>query len=294
MTSAAELMRPSEEQAATVMAATSQAQHQITSSEEAWTQWEGEKKLKENLQGGLQLFSGIAAGVFAIGTDNESEGLSDLFGVVFAAKEITENNLINEPENPQAIALKDINDLRSQLSGFQQYTQEAFKALSEQVAQLSSQLAQDNYEVKLELHGITERLQNEQETLFQLQNQFQNLFSTQVKAELQTTIADSVGWLSRTGEVLSPAKLQESLVALNKYATEIANGALVNKEAQAYDFEGADRELVAPKPENRKRSTNPSATSRVSRSNRGGSVDRYLRPWPTRRSGRKEPAPTHS
>lgn len=247
MTSAAELMRPSEETAAHVMAATSQAQEQITQSEEAWSTWEGELKLKENLQGGLELFSGLTAGVFAVATGNESEGMAGLFGVIFTAKEITENNLINEPENPQAIALKDINDLRTQLSGFQQYTQEAFKALSLQVAQLSSQLAQDNYEQKLELHGITERLQNEQETIFQLQNQLQNLFSTQVKAELQTTIADSVGWLSRTGEVLSRAKLQESLVALDKYATEIANGALVTKEPQPYTFEGADRQLVSGK-----------------------------------------------
>ena len=128
-----------------------------------------------------------------------------------------------------------------------QFSQESFHELNTQVAQLTSQLAQDTYEEKLELGALAEKLAFTQQTIYQLEDQLQTLFSTQVKAELETTIADSVGWLRRSGQLLSSSKLQESLVGLKKYATEIANGALTNKESQPYTFEGADVQLPSKK-----------------------------------------------
>ena len=151
------------------------------------------------------------------------------------------------PEDPQAIALTDISDLRNQMSGFEQFSQESFHALNTQVAQLTSQLAQDNSELKLEVGALAEKLAFAQQSIYQLEDQLQTLFSTQVKAELETTISDSVSWMKRTGQLLSSSKLQESLVGLKKYATEIANGALVNKETQPYTLEGAGVQLTSKK-----------------------------------------------
>jgi hypothetical protein len=247
MTSAAELLRPAEEKGAEVLAAAAQAQTQITEAEQKYASYEAEQKVRNDIKGGLEAVAGLGSSIFDFVHGDPQEGAAGLIGVAFKVWGLIEENVAEAPENPEETALKDIGDLRTQLSGFQQYTQEAFHAVNVQVAQLTAQLAQDNYEVKLELRTLTERLEAEQQTIFALQNEIQTLFSTQVKAELQTTIADSVGWLKRTGEVLPASKLQESLVALNKYATEIANGALGVKEAQPYTFEGAARELTSTK-----------------------------------------------
>ncbi len=247
MTSAAELMRPDEERGGEVLAAAAQAQAQVTEAEDNWAKFEEEQKVRNNIKGVLELFGDAGAAASAFATANYSEGISGVVGVAFKIYGLIEENSVNEPENPEDIALTDMHDLRNQLAGFQQYTQQAFHALNVQVAHLSAELARDTYEVNLQLAGLTARLESEQQAVFALQDEVQTLFSTQVKAELETTIADSVGWLERTGEVLAPSKFQESLVALNKYATEIANGALVNKEPQPYTFEGADRQLTSQK-----------------------------------------------
>ncbi|MHB1809578.1 MAG: hypothetical protein ACYCU0_09790, partial [Solirubrobacteraceae bacterium] len=246
MIAAAELLRPSDNTAATLQQATAQAQGQITEEETAYANYQAEKAQKELISGSVKSAAeGVAIGV-AFGTGNYSEGISGLIGVAFELYERTEGGLEKPPPGPQEITLEDLAALRTQLSGFQQYAQEAFHALNTQVAQLSSQLARENYEIKVELSSLGARLLREQGTIFALQNQVQTLFAAQTKANLQGTIEDSVGWLRLTGEPLSGQKFQESLVALKKYATEIANGALVNNsETQPYTFEGADRQLTS-------------------------------------------------
>ena len=246
MTAAAELLRPSDNTAAALQQATAQAQAQITEEETAYATYEAEKAQKEAIAGGVK--SGLLGGtaVLAIATGNYSEGISGLIGVGFELYEHTEEGLSNPPPGPQEITLKDLADISTQLAGFQQYTQEAFHALNTQLAQLTSQMARENYELKEELGALGEKLEKEQGTIFALQDQVKELFSAQTKADLQTTIEDSVGWLKRTGEPLSGSKIQEALVALKKYATEIANGALVNNaETQPYNLEGADLQLTS-------------------------------------------------
>lgn len=246
MVAAAELLRPSDNTAATLEQATTQAQAQITEDETAYADYEAERAQKEAIADGVKEGAEGATAALAIGTDNYSEGISGLIGVAFELYEHTEEGLQHPPPGPQEITLKDLADLSSQLAGFQQYTQEAFHALNTQLAQLTSQLARENYELKQELGSLGERLEKEQGTIFALQDQVKELFAAQTKADLQTTIEDSVGWFARTGEPLAPTKLQESLVALKKYATEIANGALVNNsETQPYTFEGASRQLTS-------------------------------------------------
>ncbi|MHB1537289.1 MAG: choice-of-anchor U domain-containing protein [Solirubrobacteraceae bacterium] len=246
MIAAAELLRPSDNTAASLQQATAQAQGQITEEETAYANYQAEKAQKELIAGSVKsVANGVAVGV-ALGTGNYSEGISGLIGVAFELYERTEGGLEKPPPGPQEITLKDLQDLSTQLSGFQQYAQEAFQALNTQVAQLSSQLARENYELKEEISSLAARLEKEQGTIFALQDQVQTLFAVQTKANLQSTIEDSVGWLRLTGEPLSGQKYQESLVALKKYATEIANGALVNNsETQPYTFEGADRQLTS-------------------------------------------------
>jgi len=245
MIAAAELLRPSDNTAAALQQATAEAQTQITEEETAYANYEAEQAQKELIAGSVKsVLEGVSIGV-AFGTDNYSEGISGLIGVAYEIYERTEGELQNPPPGPQEITLKDLADLSTQLAGFQQYAQEAFHALNTQVAQLSSQLARENYELKQELSALGSRLQKEQGTIFALQDQVQALFAVQTKADLQTQIEDSVGWLRRTGEPLSGPKFQEALVALKKYATEIANGALVNNsEVQPYTFEGANRQLT--------------------------------------------------
>jgi hypothetical protein len=246
MIAAAELLRPSDNTAATLQQATAQAQAQITEEETAYATYEAEKAQKEAIANGVK--TGLEGGtaVLAIATGNYSEGISGLIGVGFELYEHTEEGLSNPPPGPQEITLQDLADISTQLAGFQQYTQEAFHALNTQLAQLTSQLARENYELKEELGELGEKLEKEQGTIFALQDQVKELFAAQTKADLQTTIEDSVGWLRRTGEPLSGPKVQESLVALKKYATEIANGALVNNaETQPYTFEGADLQLTS-------------------------------------------------
>jgi hypothetical protein len=246
MIAAAELLRPSDNTAAALEQATAQAQTQITEEETAYANYEAEKAQKEAIAGGVK--SGLEGGtaVLAIATGNYSEGISGLIGVGFELYEHTEEGLSHPPPGPQQITLEDLADISTQLAGFQQYTQEAFHALNTQLAQLTSQMARENYELKEELGALGEKLEKEQGTIFALQDQVKELFSAQTKADLQTTIEDSVGWLRRTGEPLSGPKVQESLVALKKYATEIANGALVNNaETQPYTFEGAALQLTS-------------------------------------------------
>ena len=246
MVAAGELLRPSDNTAASLQQATAQAQAQITEEETAYATYEAEQAQKAAIAGGVK--SGLLAGtgVLAIATGNESEGIAGLIGVGFEVYEHTEKGLSNPPPGPQEITLQDLADISTQLAGFQQYTQEAFHALNTQVAQLSAQLARENYELKEQLGELGERLVKEQGTIYTLQDEVQTLFATQTKANLQTSIEDSVGWLKRTGEPLSGPKIQEALVALKKFATEIANGALVNNaETQPYTFEGADRQLTS-------------------------------------------------
>jgi hypothetical protein len=245
MIAAAELLRPSDNTAATLQQATAEAQGKITEEETAYAEYEAEKAERELIAGSVNSAAqGIGIGV-AFATDNFSEGISGLIGVAFELYERTEGELENPPPGPQEITLEDLADLSAQLSGFQQYTQEAFKALNTQVAQLSSQLARENYELKEEIGDLGARLEKEQGTIFALQDEVQTLFAAQTKANLQGTIEDSVGWLKLTGEPLSGEKFQESLVALKKYATEIANGSLVNNsETQPYTYEGANRQLT--------------------------------------------------
>ncbi len=246
MIAAAELLRPSDNTAAALQQATAQAQAQITEEETAYATYEAEKAQKEAIADGIKEGLGIGTSILALGTENYSEGVGGLIGVGFEIYENVEGGLSNPPPGPQEITLKDLADLSTQLSGFQQYTQEAFHAVNTQLAQLSSQLARENYELKEELSNLGERLQKEQGTVFALQDQVKELFAAQTKANLQTTIEDSVGWLKRTGEPLGGPRVQEDLVALKKYATEIANGALVNNdETQPYDFEGAARQLTS-------------------------------------------------
>jgi hypothetical protein len=245
MTAAGELLRPSDNTAAALQQATTQAQAQITEEETAYATYEAEKAQKEAIAGGVK--SGLLGGtaVLALATGNYSEGIAGLIGVGFELYEHTEEGLSNPPPGPQEITLQDLADLSTQLAGFQQYTQEAFHAINTQLAQLTSQMARENYELKEELSALGARLQKEQGTIFALQDQVKELFAAQTKADLQTTIEDSVGWLRRTGEPLAGAKIQEALVALKKYATEIANGALVNNsETQPFTFEGADHQLT--------------------------------------------------
>lgn len=245
MVAAGELLRPSDNTAAALQQATAQAQTQITEEETAYATYEAEKAQKEAIAGGVK--SGLLGGtaVLALATGNYSEGIAGLIGVGFELYEHTEEGLSNPPPGPQEITLQDLADLSTQLAGFQQYTQEAFHAINTQLAQLTSQMARENYELKEELSSLGARLVKEQSTIFALQDQVKELFAAQTKADLQTTIEDSVGWLRRTGEPLSGSKIQEALVALKKYATEIANGALVNNsETQPFTFEGADHQLT--------------------------------------------------
>ncbi len=246
MVAAAELLRPSDNTAASLQQATAQAQAQITEEETAWANYEAEKAEKEAIAGGVK--SGLLGGtsVLAIATGNYSEGIGGLINVGFELYEHAEEGLSHPPPGPQEITLQDLADLSTQLAGFQQYTQEAFHAINTQLAQLTAQMARENYELKQELSALGERLEKEQSTIYALQDQLKELFSAQTKANLQTTIEDSVGWLARTGEPLSGPKFQEALVALKKYATEIANGPLVNSsETQPFTFEGADRQLTS-------------------------------------------------
>lgn len=246
MIAAAELLRPSDNMAATLQAATAQAQAQITEEEVAWADYEAQQAEREAIAGGVQ--EGLEAGtaVLALGTGNYSEGIGGLIGVGFSLYENIEGELSNPPPGPQKITLQAIADLSTQLAGFQQYTQEAFHAINTQLAQLSSQLARENHELETHLSELGERLVKEQSTIYALQDEVQTLFAAQTKANLQGTIEDSVGWLKRTGEPLAAARFQEDLVALKKYATEIANGALVNNaETRPYTFEGAFEQLAS-------------------------------------------------
>ncbi len=246
MTAAGELLRPSDNTAAAVDQATTQAQTGITEAETAYANYEAEQLKKHEIAGGVKAALGVVTSITALATDNVSEGLSGLVNVAFETYELAEEGLAHPPAGPQEIALKDMADISTQVAGFQQYTQEAFHALNTQLAQLTSQMALENYELKEELGSLAVKLAKEQETIFALQDQVQELFSVETKAELQTTIEDSVGWLRRTGEPLSPPKIQESLVALKKYATEIANGALVNNaKTEPYTFEGAGLQLTS-------------------------------------------------
>ncbi len=246
MIAAAELLRPSDNTAAALQQATAQAQAQITEDETAYASYEAEQAQKQAIANGVKSGALGASAALAIGTGDYAEGISGLIGVAFELYEHTEEGLQKPPPGPQEITLKDLADVSTQLAGFQQYTQEAFHALNTQLAELTSQLARENYELKEELGSLGEKLEKEQGTIFALQDQVKELFAAQTKADLQTTIEDSVGWLKRTGEPLSGPKIQESLVALKKYATEIANGALVNNsETQPYTFEGAGRQLTS-------------------------------------------------
>lgn len=246
MVAAAELLRPSDNAAATLQEATAQAQAQITEEETAYAEYEAQKAEREAIAGGVK--EGLDAGtaVLALGTDNYSEGVGGLIGVGFELYENIEGGLSSPPPGPQEIALQDLADVSTQLAGFQQYTQEAFHAINTQLAELSSQFARENYELKEQIGQLGERLEHVQGTIFALQDQVRELFAAQTKANLQSTIEDSVGWLKRTGEPLPPGKVQEALVALKKDATEIANGPLVNgSETQPFTLEGASRQLTS-------------------------------------------------
>jgi len=246
MIAAAELLRPSDNTAAALQQATAQAQAQISEEETAYANYEAEKAEKEAIANGVKAGLGIGTSVLALGTGNYSEGIGGLINVGFELYENIEGGLSHPPPGPQEITLQDLADLSTQLAGFQQYTQEAFHAINTQLAELSSQFARENYELKEELGNLGERLKKEQGTVYALQDQVKELFAAQTKANLQTTIEDSVGWLRRTGEPLQGPKIQEALVALKKYATEIANGALVNNsETEPYTFEGAARQLTS-------------------------------------------------
>lgn len=245
MIAAAELLRPSDNKAAALQEATAQAQAQITEEEVAWAAYEAQQAEKEAIAKGVQAGLGVGTSVILLGTGNYLEGVEGLIGAGFEIYEGVEGALSNPPPGPQEITLQDLADLSNQLAGFQQYTQEAFQAINTQVAQLSSQLARENYELKEGLEELGERLVKEQSTIYALQNEVQTLFAAQTKANLQQTIEVSVGWLARTGEPLSATRFQEDLVALKKYATEIANGALVNNAVtNPYTFEGAFQQLL--------------------------------------------------
>ncbi len=245
MNAAAELLRPAESTAASVEQATAQAQSQIAEEEGAYAKFEAEQKTRNIIKGSLKIVGDVAgaAGV-AYAKKEPLEAVNGLVSAAFEIYQLIEESVTTPPPGPQEIALEDISDLGTQLAGFQQYTQEALRALNTQLGQIAGELAQDTYNLKGEIGSLAERLASEQQTIFALENEVQTLFSTQAKAELQTTIADSVGWLKRTGESLAPSKIQESLIALEKYATEIANGALVNKNIQPYTFRGADVQLT--------------------------------------------------
>ncbi len=246
MIAAAELLHPSDSTAAALQQATAQAQAQITEEETAYASYEAEQAEKQAITGGIQAGLGVGTFALSLGTGSYSEDISGLIGVGLELYETVEGDLSNPPPGPQEITLQDLADLSNQLAGFQQYTQEAFHALNTQVAQLSAQLARENYELRGQLSELGERLVKEQGTISALQDEIQTLFATQTRANLQTAIENSVGWLKRTGEPLSATKIQESLVALKKFATEIANGALVNNsETQPFTFEGADHQLTS-------------------------------------------------
>ena len=251
MDSAAELLRPSEVAAAKLDEKTAQAQGEVSTEENAYLKYEEEQAVRNDVKGALKAAGTVAGAVASFATKDIAGGVSGLINAGFEVYQLVEENVVTKPNGPAETALKDIGHLSKQLAGFQQYTQEAFRALNAQLAQLTAQMAVEDDEIKLELKqefgALGEKLQNEQETLFELQDEIQTLFSAQTKAELQTTINDSVGWLARTGELLTPSRIQESLVALQKYATEIANGALVNKEFQPYTFQGADIQLTSKK-----------------------------------------------
>ncbi len=247
MFSAAELLEPSDRNSSAVLAAAGQSQTQITEAEQKWSTYEAEQKTRNNIKGGLEAAAGLGSSIFDFVHGDPQEGVAGLIGVAFKVYGLVEENLVEPPPEPEEIALEDMKDLRKQLSGFQQYTQEAFHAVNVQVAQLTAQVARDNNEVKLELGSLSERLAAEQQTIFALQNEIQTLFSTEINSELQSAIAESIGWLQRTGEVLPGARFQESLIALEKYATEVANGDLVNNEAEPYTFAGAERQLTSEK-----------------------------------------------
>ena len=251
MAAAGELMRPADVKAAELDQATDEAQTKITEEETEYSKYQAEQAEAKEIENIIKV--GVTAGsaVASFCTGDISGGIAGLFNTGLEIYSLVEEQK-PAPPGPQEIALEDMNDLRKQLGEFQQFTQAAFEALNTQVAQLSARMAQENHELELKLgtlaekiNAVQESLTKEQVTVFALQNELQNLFSEQVKAELHTTIEESVGWLARTGEVLSPTRFQESLVALKKYATEVANGAEANPKTQPYTYEGAGHQLTS-------------------------------------------------
>ncbi len=250
MAAAGELMRPADVKAAELDQATDEAQTKITEEETAYSKYQAEQAEAKEIENIIKVGVTGGSAVASFCTGDISGGIAGLFNTGLEIYSLIEEQK-PAPPGPQEIALEDMNDLRKQLGEFQQFTQAAFEALNTQVAQLSARMAQENYELELKLGTLAEKidavqesLTKEQVTVFALQNELQNLFSEQVKAELHTTIEESVGWLARTGEVLSPTRFQESLVALKKYATEVANGAEANPKTQPYTYEGAEHQLT--------------------------------------------------
>ena len=246
MASAAELLRPAEAQGAAVLAAEAQAQSDISEGEEKWTEHEEKLAIAHGVKSGLQFAATLGSAIWDFTEEKYSEAAQSLTTACLSIWELVEEPTAESPPNTEDLTLKSVNKLREQMAGFQQYTQEAFRAVSLQVGQLRSQVAQESFEVqgvKLEIGALAQRLAATQQTILQLENRTQTLFAAQVNSELQTAIVDSAGWLRRTGEVLSPAKVHESLVALYKYGTEVANGVLVNHESPPFTFEGASMAL---------------------------------------------------
>lgn len=159
MIAAAELLRPSDNTAAALQQATAQAQAQITEDETAYASYEAEQAQKQAIANGVKSGALGASAALAIGTGDYAEGISGLIGVAFELYEHTEEGLQKPPPGPQEITLKDLADVSTQLAGFQQYTQEAFHALNTQLAELTSQLARENYELKEELGSLGEKLE---------------------------------------------------------------------------------------------------------------------------------------
>ena len=249
MASAAELLRPAEEKGGAVLAAEAQAQSEITEGEAKWATFEKEQHYRNIGKDIVGILGEAAAVGLYIWEKEYTTALSAGISVVTQLWELGEEGAetgSEPPSNTEELTLKSVNKLREQMAGFQQYTQEAFRAVSFQLGQLGAELAQESFEVqgvKLEIGALAQRLAATQQTILQLENRTQTLFAAQVNSELQTAIVDSAGWLRRTGEVLSPAKVHESLVALYKYGTEVANGVLVNHESPPFTFEGASMAL---------------------------------------------------
>ncbi len=158
---------------------------------------------------------------------------------------------VNAPD-PNMIIIQGLQNISQQISDFEQYTQSAFAAINAQLGSLSTQIAQETYQLNAQLTNAQNQittlgssLTKLQSSVDQLQAEIQSLFVAGANNDLGSVTSQYLGYPALNGTQIPAGTFDTPAGDLYQDATGTAVSQTVLSSPGPYDSLDADTQLTA-------------------------------------------------